>query len=356
MDYNERHSFPNEALSREESWLTFLLFGHAGFQYLYAGCELGLFDLLHRNPCLSSEEIQKELDLQSHPARGLLFGLSSLRLLELSHSRYSNSEAVTKMIIGGDWDVFKATVRFEGEIVYIGQTDFVESLRQNSNVGLRRFAGEGQDLYFRLSEDPRVQNIFYDYMGSWSKLAIKKLVQSVDFSGIRRILDIGGGDATNAIFLAAKFPELCVTVLDIPSNSDVPRRKIEAAGLQKRVNVLEGNMFKAPFPTGYDCLMFIHQLVIWPAEKNRELLTKAYASLPKGGKVIIFSSISDDNESGPVMTAMDSAYFLSIPSPGGLIYPWKDYERWLTDAGFKDIRRYRCNSWTPHGAIVAQKN
>lgn len=335
--------------------LGFLLMGHSAFQYLNAGCTLGLFELLNERPNSSTDEIMEELELQYRATRSLLLGCTSLKLVIKDGDSYRNAAAIEQLFTDKQWKIYYDTVQFEAQICYDGQTDLVESLRQNTNVGLRRVPGQGPDLYHRYAEDPKLQEVFYNYMGSWSELSNPLLVDNVDFSNVRRILDIGGGDATNAIAVAKANPHLHVTLLDLPDNSEVARRKIAENGLADRIDIYEADMFQDEFPTGYDCLMFVHQLVIWPTETNAKLIQRAYDALTPGGKIIIFSSMSNDTEDGPVFAALDTVYFLCTPAEGGMIYPWKDYEHAMQRAGFKNFQRFAAQSWTPHGVIVGTK-
>lgn len=335
--------------------LGLLLFGHAAFQYLNAGCELGVFKILSNDPGLTKAELEKRLGLQTQPTRCLLFGLTALKLLVKSDGTYRNSSIIERFFAERKWKEFHDTVRFEARIVYSGQADFVESLRQNTNVGLRHIPGSSKNLYERFGENSELQNVFYEYMSSWSRLSNPLLLQFVDFSSMRNVVDVGGGDATNAIAIAEAFPELKITLIDIPPNCELARQRIAARRLSDRITVVEGDMFVNEFPSGHDCFMFIHQLVIWPLEVNTALLRRAYDALEPGGRVLIFNSISSDNEDSPVMAALDSVYFVSIPAEGGMIYAWKEYERCLRDAGFSDIQRIECDSWTPHGIILATK-
>lgn len=335
--------------------LSLVLFGHAAFQYLNAGCELGVFDALWESQGLTQRELVQQLSLQPQPVRCLMFGLTALKLVVKSRDTYRNSATIEKFYRQGKWKEFHDTVRFEARIVYLGQSDFVESLRQNTNVGLRHIPGTSKTLYERLGENSELQKVFYDYMSSWSKIANPLLLRDVDFSSMRSLVDVGGGDATNAIAIAEAYPHLKITLTDIAANCEIARQKVAARGLCDRISVVEGDMFVDDFPTGYDCFMFIHQLVIWPLDVNTSLLKRAYDVLEPGGRVLIFNSISSDEEDGPVMSALDSVYFVSIPAEGGMIYAWKEYEQCLREAGFSQIERLEFNFWTPHGAILATK-
>ncbi|MCP2257816.1 dimerization domain-containing protein [Streptoalloteichus tenebrarius] len=335
--------------------LTPILFGHAAFQCLNAGCELGLFPLLQREPHLSREEVRDRLGLADRAVDILLLGTTSLRLTRRVDGRYRNAPVIDQLFRDGQWEIFANVVAFEAHIVYEGQADFVASLRDNTNVGLRRIRGTGRDLYHRFAENPHLERVFYRYMRSWSELANPALLKEVDFGGVKKVLDVGGGDGVNAIALAQAHPHLEVTVLEIPATGPITRRRVADSGLSERITVHECDMFRDPFPTGADCVLFSHQLVIWDPERNVELLRRAHAALPPGGQVVIFSSISDDDGDGPLMAALDSVYFAALPAEGGMIYAWRQYEEWLRAAGFARSRRVPCASWTPHGILVATR-
>ncbi|MDJ0695416.1 methyltransferase [Mastigocoleus sp. MO_188.B34] len=335
--------------------LNFLLFGHAAFQYLYAGCELGVFQLLSKQPNLSKSEIGILLKLEPYPIKCLLFGLTALKLIIKTEDTYQNSSIIQKLFADKIWQEFYDIVLFEARIVYVGQVDFVESLRQNKNIGLRQFSGKGTDFYHRLAENPEIEKIFYTYMSSWSRLTNPLLLEKVDFSKFNKIIDVSGGDATNTIAIANKYPHLQISLLEIPNSCPIAQKKIDEHGLTDRIEVHGCDIFVDGFPQKQECFLFIHVLVIWTLEENTLLLRRAYEALKPGGSVIIFNSISSDSEDGPVMSALDSAYFVSLPATGGMIYTWKDHEQCLREAGFTQIERIKCNFWTPHGIIIATK-
>lgn len=240
-------------------------------------------------------------------------------------------------------------------IVYPGQQDFVEALQQNTNVGVKRFRGKGKTIYERLNYNPRLKKIFYDYMENYSAYANKELLKYVDFSKDFNILDIGGGGGNNAVAIAKSNPNSKIIILDLPAAEKIANVNIRINRLEKRIQFFTSNFFKDKFPKNQDCIFFIHQLVIWSQTQNKRLLKKAYGSLKKNGRVVIFNSVAEDNEHGPLMAALDTVYFKAVAAGNGMIYPWKDYKKMLIDAGFKRIKFIRCNTWTPHGIIIGYK-
>jgi SAM-dependent methyltransferase len=335
--------------------LSFILFGHAAFQYLNAACELELLELLLAQGAMTEAEIRRRLKLEERACAVLLLGCTALGLTLKEGTHYRAADLIAVLDKDGVWTKIKDTVAFEQHIVYEGQADFTESLRQNSNVGLRRIPGDDPDLYHRLSSHPRLESVFYRYMRSWSELANGHLVRTLDLSGARHLLDCGGGDAVNAIALAQHHPGLEVTVLEIPASATVTETRIAEAGLSSRITVQPCDMFTDPFPSGMDCVLFAHQLVIWTPEENTALLRKAHAALNPGGRVVIFNSMSNDEGDGPLVAALDSVYFAALPAEGGMIYPWRLHEHCLREAGFGAVKRVAVPGWTPHGIIVATK-
>ncbi|MFP1926460.1 methyltransferase [Lonsdalea quercina] len=332
-----------------------LLFGHAAFQYLQAACELNVLETVSTLPEPTKEKLREALELEERAADILLLGITSLGLLVKDNGIYRVADVVRELMDTDDWQRFKDTVAFEHYIVYEGQIDFTESLQKNTNVGLRRFPGEGRDIYHRLHQNPKLEKVFYRYMRSWSELANKDLVQHLDLSTTHRLLDAGGGDAVNALALAQANPKLEVTVLDISHSIPVTQSKIDESGLGDRVNAKALDILNEPFPGGYDCILFAHQLVIWTLEENTHMLKKAYDALPEGGRVVIFNSMSNDEGDGPIVAALDSVYFACLPAEGGMIYAWEQYERCLAEVGFKHPQRIHVPGWTPHGIIIAHK-
>ena len=91
-----------------------------------------------------------------------------------------------------------------------------------------------------------------------------------------------------------------------------------------------------------------------PCEENQLLLKRAHDALPKGGRVIIFNMMANDDDSGPLATALGSPYFLSVATGEGMLYSWSDYEACLAQAGFTQTERFELPR--SHGVLVGTKS
>ncbi len=327
--------------------------GHTAFQLLWAAVKLNVFAVLSKTPGITKEEIATKIGLQPQPARILLSGLTALGLILKDSDRYRNAAIVEQVGVPGSPHDMSAILGWQALIVYPGEIDFVEALRSNTNVGLRRFPGNEGNLYERLAHDPELEKVFHDAMSSLSRSANAILAGAIDLRGIRHLVDAGGGDGTNAISLAKANPHLRVTVFDAPSVCRLAESNFAKAGLADRLGVHPGNLFTTPFPTGIDAVLLAHMMTIWSLEKDTALLKRVYDALPPKGKAIIFNMMGSDDEDGPLTAVLGSPYFLTIATGEGMLYSWREYEECLRRAGFKEIQRVALPR--DHGALIGVK-
>ena len=330
--------------------------GHTAFQLLWAGLELGLYDLLAAKPDLNLDKIADALNLSRQPARILIVGLTALGIVKRSaDGDYRNSELTEAKLVSGTPGYAGAILGWQAHIVYPGMQDFVASLKQNRNVGLDRFAGTEPTLYERLTHDKPLEKIFQDAMSGLSAQANSFLPTAMDFSKNRLVVDAGGGSGKNAMAIARHYPLIKTCVFDSPSVCEQAQKNISLAGMADRVSTYPGNFFHDSFPPDTDCILYCHILTIWSMEQNRVLLKRSFDALPEGGAVVIFNMMGADDDSGPLSTALGSPYFLAIATGEGMLHPWKDYEAALRDTGFQKLIRLEKGLPLDHGILVGIK-
>lgn len=328
--------------------------GHSAFQLLWAGVELGLYDLMSRQPGMTLAEIAQSLGIAQYPCRVLLVGLTALGVVVKESDKYRNAALIEQMLVKGKPGYAAPILGWQAHIVYPGMQDFLASLKQSTNVGLQRFPGKGHTLYERMVSHPDLEKIFQDAMSALSRQANAHLSGAYDFGRFSHIVDCGGGDGTNAIALSKRYPNLKVTVYDSQSVCEIARKNIEAHGLSDRVFTWVGNFLTDPFPPGVDAILFCHIFTIWSMERNLEILKKCAQALPQGGATLVFNMMGDDDDTGPLSAALGSPYFLAIATGEGMLHAWKDYEQAMTKAGFAHITRVD-HLPLNHGLLVAAK-
>jgi len=187
----------------------------------------------------------------------------------------------------------------------------------------------------------------------------QEVVATLDLSGYKRLLDLGGGPATSAIIFCRHHPELNCVVFDLPEVVPIAEEEIAAAGLGKRITTLAGDYLATDSPdassdigSGYDCVYIsniIHSLS--PAE-TALLVGKSHAALDAGGTIILKDFFLADSRTEPAFGARFSINML-VGTEGGKSYTWTETEQILTDSGFVDCQRHEIAKAS--GLLLARK-
>lgn len=307
------------------------------FNAVTTAAELRIFHFLARHPGSGSEEIRGFCGLPAHQLRVLLQAVCSTGLLERADGTYRNSPVALDLLASDADDSWSHILIGWKEVYYPAFAQMTSALRAGTNTALDAYPGDEPTLYQRLSRNPELEAVFHRAMSAFTLRSVDGLVRQPVFADVRHVLDVGGGDGTTSVRLTARHPGLRSTVFDMPSvtrladGGDTPR-------FPDRVDLHPGDIFTDAFPRGADAVLFSHVLEIFSAEQILHLLKKAYDALPEGGKVMIYGYNVSDDETEGIFGARLGLYFNVLASGRGMAYPARDYEEWLRDVGFEDVR------------------
>jgi len=333
------HQILQSQSSANEQTATKVFGGHILFQFLRAAAKFDLFSILSESGSLDVQEIAQRLHINSESASDLIQPLTQAGILAEKNSRYSNSRVAEELLVSSSPHRVLAYIELQHRVMYIGMKRFYESVKENRNAGLDAFPGDEPTLNQRLARDLDTLTIFQDAMQELSVQSNQYLADRIDLTNIDHVVDVGGGDGTNAMALANRWPELSATVFDLPDACKIADANIQTSGLADRVQTHPGNCFVDDFSTNADCIMFSHFFTIWSPAKDQHLLEKCYEALPSGGQVVLFNMMQDDDETISWAAAVGSPYFQAIATGEGMLYTWQEYEEWMRNAGFSKVTR-----------------
>lgn len=156
-----------------------------------------------------------------------------------------------------------------------------------------------------------------------------------DFSGVRRVLDVGGGSGCFCLALAARHPALRGTVMELPAVCRVAEETIARFGLTERVDTVERDMFRDAWPEGYDAIFFSNIFHDWSEAVCRDLARSAFEALPPGGRICVHEALLTDSRDAPLTTALFS--LLMLIGTRGRQFTAGELESLLSAAGFIDV-------------------
>lgn len=141
-----------------------------------------------------------------------------------------------------------------------------------------------------------------------------------------RILDVGGGPGTNAEAFARGGAR--VTVFDRPGVIGLMEDTLRAAGIETAAGDMNEGLPEGPF----DAVYFGNTSHMYGPEENLALFARMHASLAQDGLLVVREFVRGLGEDA----ALFAVNMLVTTARGGT-YTAKEYEGWLTGAGFGSV-------------------
>jgi cyclopropane fatty-acyl-phospholipid synthase-like methyltransferase len=168
-----------------------------------------------------------------------------------------------------------------------------------------------------------------------------------DFRDVMRIMDVGGGSGCFMVAAAQAHPHLRCTVVELPAMCEIAQGYIGAAGVSDRVDTRAVDMFRDPWPRGYDAIFFSNVWHDWNARTCHWLAARAFEALPSGGRILLHEMLLQDNGAGPVTAASFSVLML-LATQGQQFTPG-ELQSILEAAGFARVQTAETH---PHYSVV----
>ena len=178
------------------------------------------------------------------------------------------------------------------------------------------------------------------------------LVAALDLSGVRRVLDLGGGSGGLAIALARAMPGLAVEVLDLADVVPLTQHYVREAGLADRVTTRVGELNADDFGAGYDLVLLSAICHMNGAAANADLIRRAARALAPAGRLAISDFVLEPDRTAPIAGAIFALNMLVNTAEGGN-YTEAEYFGWMRDAGLADVEHVRMPG--PYGLIVGTR-
>jgi acetylserotonin N-methyltransferase len=172
-------------------------------------------------------------------------------------------------------------------------------------------------------------------MHSHSLTAAIGAARNYDFTGIRRVLDVGGGSGCFMIAMAQKHAHLRCTIMELPAMCEAARDYIKTGEVSDSVDTVAVDMFRQSWPKGYDALFFSNIWHDWNFQTCRWLAARAFEVLPAGGRIMLHEMLLDDDGAGPLTAASFS--MMMLLGTQGQQFTFGELKEILESAGFAGV-------------------
>lgn len=317
--------------------------GYRVSHILNTAVEKGVFTRLSESRSKSAEEAAREMGTDPRTTEKFLNVLVTLGLLARSDGSYTNTvEAETFLV--------------EGKPHYIGN---LVRIMVGSNM-LLSFLDEvlesGGSLQERLEDYTfdEVQILGHAEGALCHELPIifETLKDIPEFTGAKRILDLGGAHGAYSMAFARKDSVSEVTLFDRPHVLEFAKEFIAKHEMEDQIKLMAGDFNNDDIGNGYDLVFISH--VFYQKEGMESVLSKIYDSLDGGGAIILNHWVVDESMTGPRISVLFDLY-ISMVNRDQQCYTVNEYAGLLREAGFSNIRIFDIQTQPSPSMIVMGK-
>lgn len=312
-------------------------------QALFTANRIGLFPALSKGP-KTAVEVAGELGLDPRPTRLLLNACAALGLVEAKGDRFRNTVVSQMFLVSGSPAYMGDALRY-GDDMY-GIWGKLEDLVRSGRPALAAAS--------YLGSDPDRTRHFVRGMHNRALGAGRALVDLVDLSGKRRLLDVGGGPGTYSALFAARYPGLEAQVLDLPEVVAMAPEILASMPSGERVTTLAGDYHTTPFPPGKDVVLISGVFHRETEEDCRSLIRKAAACLDEKGLLVVSDVFTDAGGAGPAFSALFGLN-MALSADNGGVHADEDVAAWMEQAGFGEPKVRAFPPPMPHRVVVGRK-
>ncbi|MFC6640042.1 methyltransferase [Sulfitobacter sediminilitoris] len=140
--------------------------------------------------------------------------------------------------------------------------------------------------------DPQTAATYSDLMAQSQLLVADDTLDAVSLKGVRHLMDVGGGTGAFLAEVGARFPDLKLTLFDLPAVAPHAEARFAQAGLAARTEIASGSFRTDALPAGPDAISLVRVLYDHTDETVAALLAKVHDALPEGGQLIISEPMS----------------------------------------------------------------
>jgi SAM-dependent methyltransferase len=250
---------------------------------LGAALELGLFWLLVPEP-LETAAIGEALGIPAARGAAWLGILESIGFVERSGSLWRPSQLARDDIIGGysaaTWRLLAEEARERLGVI----SDLPRALRAAPDAPLAPAS-----YVERMVADPDRARRFTRMLLEIHRGLANEVAVSLDLSGIRRLMDLGGGSGVVAMALVRRWPDLHVTVVDIANVCVAGREIAVEAHLHDRIDFQAADFTGDPLPGGFDAVLECDVAVY-----SEPLFCRVRDALGPGGRFIVIDEFEPE--------------------------------------------------------------
>lgn len=294
---------------------------------IFAIAELGVADYLKDVPH-TAEEIAQATGAHTPSLYRLLRGMAGFGFFaEDEGGRFSLTPLSDVLRSDAPGHTRSAVRMLAGPWMWQATGEFLHSVKTGESGTEKAF---GQPLFDLLTTEPEQASVFNEAMIGFHGAEPPAVAAAYDFSGIRKLVDVGGGTGNLLTTILLANPELEGMLYDLPHVTAEARRQIETKGLSERCEVVEGSFFES-VPADADAYILSHIIHDWDEEKCMKILENCRRAMKDGDRLLLVEMVIPSGNKFHPGKFLD---MVMLTATGGRERTKREYAALFEKAGF----------------------
>jgi SAM-dependent methyltransferase len=188
----------------------------------------------------------------------------------------------------------------------------------------------GAPMFAYLADHPGTAEQFNRIMSDRTRLLLGPVLDAYDWSGIRTIVDIGGGNGQFLAILLSRNPGIRGVLFDLPSGLSGARQVLERAGVIDRCELVGGDFFQS-VPGDADAYVLANVLHDWDDDNAVRILRSCREAMRGETRLLLIDYLVPAHPDPHPAKTMD---LLMLMYTGGRERTETELKDLLTQAGF----------------------
>lgn len=201
----------------------------------------------------------------------------------------------------------------------------------------------GANFFDHCAKHPDLARVFDEAMTGLSAAEQAVSADGFDFSGLRTIVDVGGGHGGLLSAILVRAPGARGVLFDQPHVVAGAGPTLAARGAADRITLVGGSFF-ATVPSGGDAYVLGHIVHDWDDARALKILRAVRAAARPGAKLLLFECVLPDDDRPGLAPLLDLE--MLVMTPGGRERTEAEYAALVAQAGFRHVRVHptRCET------------
>jgi demethylspheroidene O-methyltransferase len=178
------------------------------------------------------------------------------------------------------------------------------------------------------AEDPSTAATYSRLMSDSQALVAEDTLDLVPLRGVRHLMDVGGGTGSFLRAVAARHPDLRLTLFDLPA-------VVAQAPVGGRLSVVPGSFRDDVLPQGADAISLVRVLYDHSDATVAALLARVHAALPPGGMLLVSEPMGGGAAPDPGTDVYFAFYCMAMRT--GRVRSAAEIAALLGQAGFAQV-------------------